>query len=160
MAFSFSKLLTDIIAFPSKPGSGALARKQFQDMFDEVAVAINANHKFKGTIITRAINTAGVQAVTLGFQPSFVTVRAFYTGTNYVYSDCDGFYDGVSQTCLLKYANAGSIPIIRDKFLEVHDGNNANDAACAFTPTGITLNWTIAGALPAGNMLMLIKAWA
>ena len=41
MAFSFSKLLTNIIAFPSKPGSGALARKQFQDMFDEVATGIN-----------------------------------------------------------------------------------------------------------------------
>ena len=41
MAFSFTKLLTDIIAFPSKPGSGALARKQFQDMFDEVSVAVN-----------------------------------------------------------------------------------------------------------------------
>ena len=41
MAFSFTKLLTDIIAFPSKPGSGALARKQFQDMFDEVANYLN-----------------------------------------------------------------------------------------------------------------------
>ena len=41
MAFNFTKVLTDIIAFPSKPGSGALARKQFQDMFDEVKNYMN-----------------------------------------------------------------------------------------------------------------------
>ena len=160
MAFSFSKLLTDIIAFPSKPGSGALARKQFQDMFDEVAAGLNTNNKFKHVSVTRAVNTAGTQTVALGFQPSLVTVRAFYTGTNYVYSDCDGSYDGVSQTCLQKYANVGVIPIIRGVFLGVHDGSNDNFAACAFTPTGITLTWTVTGALPAGNILMLIKAWA
>ena len=41
MAFSFTKVLTDIISFPTKPGSNALARKQFQDMFDEVANYLN-----------------------------------------------------------------------------------------------------------------------
>ena len=159
MAFSFSKLLTDIIAFPSKPGSGALARKQFQDMFDEVAAGINANTNKQTVRTSRPLNITGNQVITLGFRPKLVCIRAMIDDAPKY--DSDGSFDGIALQCLAKNGNGINALATANYLVYLYSDAGSNMATPTFTSTGLTLAWTTSGALSGtGAIEMKIEAFS
>ena len=119
-----------------------------------------ALHQYKSTTATHAVNSAGAQAIALGFSPKFVRIRTRFTGTNFANYDCDGSFDGAGYGAVYTLGNGTTPPATTNvSIIYMHSGSAENYATCTFTATGITLTW-IGSGFPSGNFVMSIEAWS
>lgn len=122
------------------------------------------------TVINRATNLAGGQLITLGFKPRYVRIRALISPANAdstaINYDSDGVAiidsnGAISYGDIYKYGSATAVSnLLSSAIVYLHSGTSYNAAKIGvISDTGITLDWSLSGAIPTGTIRMLLEAW-
>ena len=103
--------------------------------------------------IRRAMNLAGVQTISIGFRPTFVSIKGAAVNGGFT---SNGSFDGITNISIFPL----NIWYQDGYIVTMHTGNSLFGAYATFTPDGFTLTWVgINLALPAGDIIMLCDVW-